>query len=89
MFITTMDVPPTPGTVTLLRFKLHDTSHMLLIPAEVAWVRGEASGPSVVTGIGVKFLAVNPEEAVLIGTVVDRLLGEASPSPDSSLPPSP
>ena len=87
MFITTMDVPPTLGTVTLLRFKLHDTSHMLLIPAEVAWVRGEASGPSTVTGMGVKFLAVNPEEAVLIGAVVDRLLGEA---PDSSqpLPPS-
>jgi hypothetical protein len=62
---------------------------MLLIPAEVAWVRGEASGPSTVTGMGVKFLAVNPEEAVLIGAVVDRLLGEASPSPDSSPPPSP
>ncbi len=89
MFITTMDVPPTLGTVTLLRVKLHDTSHMLLIPAEVAWMRGEASGPSVVTGIGVKFLDVNPEEAALIGTVVDRLLAEASPSPDSSLPPSP
>jgi hypothetical protein len=39
--------------------------------------------------MGVKFLAVNPEEAVLIGAVVDRLLGEASPSPDSSPPPSP
>ena len=89
MFITTMDVPPTLGTVTLLRFKLHDTSHMLLIPAEVAWVREEASGPSAVTGIGVKFLAVNPEEAVLIDNVVDRLLGEASSSADSSLPPSP
>jgi len=84
MFITTMDVPPTPGTVTLLRFKLHDTSHMLLIPAEVAWMRGEASGRSAVTGMGVKFLEVNPEEAVLIGTVVDRLHGEASPSLDSS-----
>ncbi len=89
MFITTMDIPPTPGTVTLLRFKLHETSHMLLIPAEVAWVREEGSGPSTFTGMGVKFLAVNPEEAVLIGTVVDRLLGEASASPDSSLPPSP
>jgi len=84
MFITTMDVPPTLGTVTLLRFKLHDTSHMLLIPAEVAWVREEASGPSAVTGIGVKFLAVNPEEAVLIGNVVDRLLGKAFPSLDYS-----
>ncbi len=81
-----MDDPPTPGVVTLLCFELHETSHMLLIPAQVVWVE---IWPGVITGIGVNFLALNPSEAVLIGTVVDRLLGEASPSPDSSLPPSP
>jgi len=86
MFITTMDVPPTLGTVTLLSFELHETSHMLLIPAQVVWVE---IGPGVITGIGVKFLALNPSEDALIGAVVDRLLGEPSPSPDSSLPPSP
>ncbi|MEE9153404.1 MAG: PilZ domain-containing protein [candidate division NC10 bacterium] len=89
MFITTMDDSPTPGVVTLLCFELHETSHMLLIPAEVAWMRGEASGPSTVTGMGVKFLEVNPSEDALIGAVVDRLRGEASSSPVSSLPPSP
>ncbi len=83
MFITTMDEMPPPGTVTLLRFKPHDTSDTLLIPAEVSW-RGEASGPSGITGMGVKFLEVSPEEAVLIGSVVDQLLGEASPSPPPS-----
>ncbi|MFQ5858295.1 MAG: PilZ domain-containing protein [Anaerolineae bacterium] len=84
MFITTMDDPPPPGAVTLLRFELHDTSHMLLIPAEVAWTRGEGRGPSAITGMGVKFLEINPEEAALVGSVVDRLLVEPSPSPASS-----
>ncbi len=81
MFITTMDDPPTPGVVTLLSFELHETSHMLLIPAQVVWVE---IWPGVTTGIGVKFLALNPSEDALIGAVVDRLLGEASPSLDSS-----
>ncbi len=84
MFITTMDDPPPPGAVTLLRFGLHDNSHILLIPAEIAWMQGEVSAPSVITGIGVKFFDVNPEEAALIGSIEDRLLEATSPSPDSS-----
>ncbi len=76
-----MDDPPTPGVVTLLCFELHETSHMLLIPAQVVWVE---IGPGVITGMGVKFLALNPSEDALIGAVVDRLRGEASPSLDSS-----
>jgi len=86
MFITTMDDPPPSGVGTLLSFELHETSHMLLIPARVVWVE---IWPGVITGIGVKFTALNPSEAALIGSVVDGLLGEASPSLDSSLPPSP
>ena len=86
MFITTMDDPPSPGVATLLSFELHETSHVLLIPAQVVWVE---IGPGVITGIGVKFLALDLSEDALIGAVVDRLLGDASPSPDSSLPPSP
>jgi hypothetical protein len=54
---------------------------MLLIPAQVVWVE---IWPGVITGIGVKFLALNPSEDALIGAVVDRLLGETSPSLDSS-----
>ena len=84
MFITTLDDPPPPGAVTLLRFELHETSQMLLIPAEIAWMQGEVSAPSVITGIGVKFLDVNPEEAALIGSIEDRLLAGTSLSPDSS-----
>lgn len=84
MFIATLDDPCPPGAVTLLRFTPHDTSHMLLIPAEVVWIRGEESAPSALTGMGVKFLEVTPEEAAVIDSVVDRLIGETSPSPDSS-----
>jgi len=81
MFITTIDDPPTPGIGTLLSFELHETSHKLLIPAQVVWVE---ILPGVITGMGVKFLALNPSEDALIGGVVDRLRGEASPSLDSS-----
>jgi Tfp pilus assembly protein PilZ len=84
MFITTMDDPPPPGAVTLLRFGLHDNSHILLIPAEITWMQGEVTAPSVISGIGVKFLDVNPEEAALIRSIEDRLLGRTSPWPDSS-----
>ncbi len=89
MFIALKD-PPRPGTEILLRFKLQDhPSHTLSIPVQVAWVGEEDIGPSAITGMGVEFLAVDPSKAALIGSVVDRLLAEASPSPDSSLPPSP
>ena len=81
--------PPLPGTEILLRFNLHGPSHTFSIPAQVVWMRGEEPSPSATTGMGVKFLAVDPLKAALIGSVVDRLLGEASPSLDSSLPPSP
>ncbi len=84
MFITTLDDPPPPGAVTLLRFELHETSQILLIPAEISWMQGEVPAPIVITGIGVKFLDVNPEEAALIGSIEDRLLQGTSPSPDSS-----
>lgn len=84
MFIATMDDPQPPGAVTLLRFTMHDTSHMLLIPAEVVWTRVEQSAPSALTGMGVNFLDVTPEEAALIGSIEDRLLGGTSLSPDSS-----
>ena len=84
MFIATLDDPLPPGAVTLLRFTLHDTSLMLLIPAEVVWIRGEESAPSALTGIGVKFLEVTPEEADVIGSVVDRLVAADSPPPHSA-----
>ncbi len=89
MFIAT-NHPLQPGNEILLRFKLQDhPSHTLSILAQVVWMGGEEIGPSAKTGMGVKFLVVDPSEAAVIGTVVDRLLGDASPSLDSSLPPSP
>ena len=83
MFIAT-NRPPRPGTETLLRFKLQEPSHPFSIPAQVVWICGEQTSPSAKTGMGVKFLAVDPSEAAVIGTFVDRLLGEAPPSLDSS-----
>ena len=89
MFIA-INHPPRPGTEILLRFKLQESSHTLSIPAQVVWMRGEENWPGAIPGMGVEFLAVDPLKAALIGSVVDRLLGELSPSPDSSwsLPPS-
>ncbi len=83
MFIGTKD-PPRPGTEILLHFKLQESSHALSIPAQVVWMRGDGNWPGAFPGMGVKFLAVDPSKAALIGSVVDRLLGEASPSLDSS-----
>ncbi|MFQ5988960.1 MAG: PilZ domain-containing protein [Candidatus Methylomirabilales bacterium] len=80
MFIGTKD-PPRPESEILLRFKLLDSPHTLSIPAQVVWVE---IWPGVITGMGVKFLALNPSEAALIDTVVDRPRAEASPSLDSS-----
>jgi len=89
MFIAT-NHPLQPGNEILLRFKLQDhPSHTLSILAQVVWMGGEEIGPSAKTGMGVKFLALNPSEDALIGAAIDRLRGEASSSPDSSLPPSP
>ena len=82
MFIA-INHPPLPDTEILLRFTLHRPSHMFSIPAQVVWMRGEELSPSTITGMGIRFLEVNPSlEAALIDTVVDRLRGEASPSPD-------
>ncbi len=84
MFIAT-NHPVQPRTEILLLFKLQDhPSHTLSIPAQGAWMGEEDIGPSAITGMGAEFLAVDPLKAALIGSVVDRLLGEASPSLDSS-----
>ncbi len=90
MFIGTTH-PLQPGTEILLRFTLQDHPYYTLsILAQVVWTGGEEIGPSAIAGMGVEFLAVDPLKTALIGSVVDRLLGEPSPSPDSSwpLPPS-
>ena len=80
MFIGTKD-PPRPESEILLRFNLLNTPPTLSIPAQVVWVE---IWPGVITGMGVNFLALIPSEDALIGAVVDRLRGEASPSLDSS-----
>lgn len=83
------NAPPHPGTELVLRFTLEDPSEALSIPAQVAWTRGEEMAstndeklmwmrgeevwPGTLTGMGVKFLAVEPFQARLIDAVVDRL----------------
>ncbi|MFB3076047.1 MAG: hypothetical protein ACE1Z6_12860, partial [Candidatus Methylomirabilales bacterium] len=73
----------------LLDFTPPGPSEPLSVHARVAWVCTQEGGSSAIAGMGVQFLAVDPLTAVLIGIVVDRLRGEASSSPVSSLPPSP
>ena len=80
-----IDHPPLPNTQIVLRFKLRGLAQTLSIPAQVVWMRGEEPSPGAVTGMGVKFLEVNPSlEAALIDAVVDRVRGEPSPFPDSA-----
>ncbi len=91
MFVAT-DNPAQRGAAILLQFKLPDLNHTMSVLAQVMWVRREQvvsldedgiwTGPT--PGMGVRFLAVNPVEDALIDTLIDRLSGEASPSPDSS-----
>lgn len=76
--------PPRPGTEVMLHFPLPGLSHTVSVLARVVWKRGEKTGPPGIPGMGVQFLGVDPLEAGLIGTVVDRLREESSPSPDSS-----
>jgi uncharacterized protein (TIGR02266 family) len=84
MFIETED-PPRPGTEIMLRFKLPAPSRTFSIPARVVWMCGGEESQSAITGIGAQFLEVDSSlEAALIDAVVDRLRGDASPSPDSS-----
>lgn len=90
MFVAT-DHPADRGTHVLLQFKLPNLNHTIAILVEVRWERTEQAvsvdedgiwtGPT--TGMGVRFLAVNPLEDTLIDAFVGRLCGEPSPSQDS------
>ena len=89
IFIAT-ERPPAPGTVVLLDFAPPELARPVSTPARVAWVRDEGNNRDAVAGMGVQFLDPDPYMTGLIGSVVDRLRQQASPSPDSSplLPPS-
>jgi len=58
--------PPPPGT--RLRFLIRPASGPGLIRglAEVAWRREEAGGPEHPSGVGLRFLSMNPEGQALI-----------------------
>ncbi len=83
MFIAT-ERPIPPGAEVLLDFTPPGPSEPLSVHARVAWVCTQEGGSSAIAGMGVQFLVVDPLKAALIGAVVDRLRGEASPSLDSS-----
>ncbi|MFQ5803483.1 MAG: TIGR02266 family protein [Candidatus Methylomirabilales bacterium] len=88
MFIAT-DRPAAPGKEVVLCFTLPGRSDPLSVRAQVAWLSGEKKDPTIVKGIGVKFLDLDPSAASTIGTVVDQLCVEASASqPSELLPPS-
>jgi Tfp pilus assembly protein PilZ len=88
MFIAT-ERPAAPGKEVVLRFTLPGQSDPLSVRAQVAWMSGEKQDPTVVKGIGVKFLDLEASMASAIGTLVDKLCTEASASqPSELLPPS-
>ncbi|MFQ5988555.1 MAG: PilZ domain-containing protein [Candidatus Methylomirabilales bacterium] len=84
--------PPQRGSEILLQFKLPDISHTLSALAQVMWVRGEETvsveeqdiSLATVTGMGVRFLTVNPVDAALMSRLVNRLRAEATSSADVS-----
>ena len=85
MFIAT-NHPPQRGSEILLQFKLSNISHTLSALAQVMWVRKEETvsveaediSLATVTGMGVRFLTVNPLDAALISRLVNRLRAEAT-----------
>ncbi|MFQ5988963.1 MAG: PilZ domain-containing protein, partial [Candidatus Methylomirabilales bacterium] len=89
MFIA-IECPPPPGAEVLLEFAPPLLACPMATTARVAWVRGGGSQSVAVAGMGVQFLDPEPSMAGLIGSVVDRLSQQISPSPDSAqvLPPS-
>jgi Tfp pilus assembly protein PilZ len=87
MFIAT-ERPAAPGKEVVLRFTLPGRSDPLSVRAQVAWMSGEKQDPTVVRGIGVKFLDLEASMASAIGTLVDKLCAEAAPQPSELLPPS-
>ncbi len=84
--------PPQRGSEILLQFKLPDISHTLSTLAQVMWVRGEATvsvdeediSLTTVTGMGMRFLSINPLDAALISRLVNRLRAETSSSANIS-----
>ncbi len=88
LFIAT-ERPAAPGKEVVLRFTLPGRSDPLSVRAQVAWMSGEKQDPTVVKGIGVKFLDLDASMASAIGTLVDKLCAEASArQPSELLPPS-
>ncbi|MGH7208348.1 MAG: PilZ domain-containing protein [Nitrospiraceae bacterium] len=82
MFIAT-EHPSPPGTEVILRFALPSVAAPLSVRGRVAWISGQDREASAVTGMGVQFLDLNPMDAAVIGTFVDRLRLDAS-APDAS-----
>ena len=89
MFIATAG-PPAPETEVFLDFAPPELDRPVSTPARVVWVREEGRKRDAVAGMGVQFLNPEPAMADLIGSMVDRLRQQSSPSPDASgvLPPS-
>ena len=91
MFIAT-NHPHQRGSEILLHFKLPNIPHTLSILAQVMWVRGEATvsveeediSLTTVTGMGMRFLTINPLDAALISRLVNRLRAQASSSANIS-----
>ncbi|MFQ5847981.1 MAG: TIGR02266 family protein [Candidatus Methylomirabilales bacterium] len=82
MFVATTHPAP-PETEVTLHFTLPDLRSPLRVRARVVWTRGKATGPGLLTGMGIQFLGPTPSQAAFIGDVVDRLCREELPSPDS------
>jgi len=88
MFIATPR-PVVPGKEVLLSFTLPGHSDPFLVRAQIVWMAGGEQDPAVTTGMGVKFLDLDPSEASAIGALVDNLCAEAAASkPADLLPPS-
>lgn len=88
MFIAT-ERPVVPKKEVLLSFTLPGHSDPFLVRAQIVWMAGGEQDPAVTTGMGVKFLDLDPSEASAIGALVDNLCAEAAASkPADLLPPS-
>ena len=87
MFIAT-ERPFAPGTEINVSFKFPGRSDSVSVRAHIAWMSGAEKDSTVTTGMGVKFLDLDPSVSSAIGTLVDRLC-EEDPVPYTSPSPTP
>ncbi|MDY7095799.1 MAG: TIGR02266 family protein [Acidobacteriota bacterium] len=71
MFVRSEEPPP-PGTMLNFSLRLKDEMDLVTGLGQVMWVRNEAAGDDLPTGMGIRFLDLEGESAALIQRMVEQ-----------------